>query len=298
MRALVVAVLVASVAVARPAAPQAAPARAQGEEVEEVDVTGAAEAADRRWDRDAFAIRDRVINVHTAHPMRHLALEFVVDHRAFEPLKESPLENLLGLNGGGLKVGLALRFGILDLLDVGVARTNRGVDPFNAWDFDVKVRPFSQDTAYLDVAMRAGVTWFEHRRASDDAGWFLQLLATRTLFRGDRLLLSSGLLFHSESARGSRAAGDEAWSLAVPAGVEGRILTWLGVGAEVVTPVAGRRMQYPAVSGAIRFYTHRHTFLLVVSNTQHISSDGVVAGSGRGFGDAVFGFTITREFDF
>ncbi len=273
-----------------PAASGKSPADAI-EEVEDVDVT----VVDPTFDPANFPVPGKVENVPTARALRVHAFQFLIDHRAFSPVREHAWQNLLGFDAGGLKIGLGLRFGILRGLEAGVYRLNNAGDAFDTYEFDVKYQPLFQDRHALDVAVRAGLTWFVQTGAQDAVGGFGQLLATRTFFQ-DRLLLSGGLMFHSSSSSGTKSNLDPSWSLAVPFAVEGKVLRWLALAAEVSVPVAGYRAKSPVFTGAVRFLTYRHAFSLLVTNSQHIAADGIVAGTDRAWKDLIVGFNVTREF--
>jgi hypothetical protein len=62
--------------------------------------------------------------------------------------------------------------------------------------------------------------------------------------------------------------------------------------------VAGYGARWPAFSSAVSFLTHRHVFSLVLSNTQYLSADGIVASTPYGFRHLVVGFQIQRELAF
>ena len=62
--------------------------------------------------------------------------------------------------------------------------------------------------------------------------------------------------------------------------------------------MAGYAEAHPIISTALKFVTYRHTFSLVVTNSQYTSADGIVANTYRQAKDLILGFTITREFDF
>jgi hypothetical protein len=68
------------------------------------------------------------------------------------------------LDAGGLKIGLALRYGILDDLEVGVQRVSNGVDIFDTCQFDAKYRALHADRFFVDVAVRAGAPGTRPRR--------------------------------------------------------------------------------------------------------------------------------------
>ena len=84
-------------------------------------------------------------------------------------------------------------------------------------------------------------------------------------------------------------------SLALPALIELRALPWLAWNIEVVAAVAGYHSARPVISSSVKFLTNRHSFALVVSNTQYIGSDGVLANTRREWDDWIVGFSITRE---
>jgi hypothetical protein len=64
----------------------------------------------------------------------------------------------------------------------------------------------------------------------------------------------------------------------------------------VVTAVGGFEERYPVVSTSLRATTNKHTFALVVSNTQYFGATGIATNTFRGYDDLILGFTITREF--
>ena len=281
-------------AVAQPALgemPASAPAAEEVEDLDDVVVHD----VDSEWNPMNFPEIERIVNVPTARVTRKFAFLFVVDHRASEAIRNNPFQDFFGFDGGNLKIGLGLRFGVWDDLDVGVYRLSRGSDPFTVWELDARWRFLQQEKYVLDMTARAGGTWFQQAPVSDSAGGgFAQLAITRSFFN-ERLVLSTGLFYHSSSSSDAKSDLDKAWSLAIPAGIEGRPLTWLAFDFEVVGAVAGYRAAYPGISGAVKFVTNRHTFSIIVANTQYISADGI-AGSDRGIRDVLIGFNITREF--
>ena len=54
-------------------------------------------------------------------------------------------------------------------------------------------------------------------------------------------------------------------------------------------------MFWPGFTSSVKFHTHRHTFSLVLSNTQYYSQDGIVANTSKNFRNLIVGFSITRE---
>lgn len=297
----------------RPATSQPAtpPAGAAEEEVEELDASQVQvrtrAGASEFW-TDAYPQIDRGVNLPLPQPVRRGAVVLVVDHRTHKPFTENTWHDYFGFDGGSLKIGLGLRFGVWHGLDAGVYRLNSATERFDVYEFDARYQLLRQARHIVDLGLRGGVTWFSQQDAEDAVGFLGQLLLARRLF--NRLTLATGLLFHSESTNGVKSAQDDNWSLATMALVDVRILGWLAWNAEVAINVAGYGTRdardaagedvssWPSFSSSVRFVTNRHTFALVLSNNPYTSSDGYVANTPRGFDKLIVGFTITREWNF
>jgi len=255
------------------------------------------------WWGDAWPTLERVVSVPTALTLRQFTWEIVVDHRTWQPFTDKSFftaehwrENffdLVGFDAGALKIGLGLRFGILDELEVGAYRLNGAVLAFDTWELDLKWQALKQADHWVNLAVRAGGTWFAQEDAPDAGGGFGQAIVDHLFW--DRLRIGTGLMFHSDSTGERKSVDDTDWSLAIPAYLEVRILGWLAWNLEVTTNVAGWGDDWPNFASSLRFLTNRHTFSLVLSNYQYLSADGVVANSFRGFDELIVGFTITRE---
>jgi hypothetical protein len=268
-----------------------APASAQEEEIEEI--SNVEEVVPEGFDGANRARVERAVNLGAARTTRARSLLFTVDHRTNQPLGDSDFNDYLGLDAGGLKVGLGLRYGITDCLEAGFFRLNGTAEIFDVYEFDAKWRALSQERFFVNLAVRGGVTWFVQPDVDDYAGFFGQVLVDRVLF--DRLLLGAGLLFHSESSNDVKSLDDDAWSMAAQVIAEVRVLPWLAIDLETAINLAGYGADNPVFALGIKLLTHRHTFSLVFSNNQYISADGVVSNTWRGFDDIIIGFQITRE---
>ena len=283
-----------------PAEVAPSPAPAHAEVVEAGDAVEAVEAVevtkeDSKWDLAQIVQVERAVNVQFAQTTRRHAFLLIVDHRTFQAaFNKNSWGDFFGLDSGNLRIGIGLRFGILDGLDVGVYRLNNATDAFDTYEFDVKWRFLRADKHYIDMAIRAGLSWFSQKNAKDAVGGFGQLLISRMLFR--RLTLGTGLMFHSDSSSDVKSNLDTQWSLAVPGSVEIRILPWLAWNVEATFKVAGYGAKWPSFSTAWKFLSPKHVFSLVLSNTQYIGADGIVANSRRGYKDLIIGFQIQREF--
>jgi hypothetical protein len=138
------------------------------------------------------------------------------------------------------------------------------------------------------------VTWFSQPRAEDAHGFYGQLLATRLL--ANRILISAGALYHSNSTNDTKYNQDKKWSTAGALGVEARLAAPVAVDAELVSCVAGYCSKNPAFSAGVKYFTNRHTFALVCGNTQYITADGYLTNTDRQWNKLVIGFNITREY--
>jgi hypothetical protein len=244
---------------------------------------------------------ERAVNVMNARTTRPRTLNFIVDHRTFEPFQRNSFHDLVGFDAGALKIGLALRYGILDRLEAGARRLSNGPDGFDTYEFDVKYWALRAEQHYVDLAARVGGTWYSQVNGRDSGGALAQLLASRS-FR-ERVWVATGLMYHSNASNEGRIGADglrlpARGALAISLAVEWRLTTFLSWDAEAVFAVAGYHSKYPVAATAIKFISHRHTFALLFSNSQYVTADGIVANTSRGIHDLIVGFTITREFNF
>ena len=166
---------------------------------EAIEEVGTVEVRDERdpawwWGTDYPQI-DRVVALPLAQVMRRNALLLVVDHRTNQEIADNSWHDFLGLDAGALKIGLELRFGVYDNLDLGLLRLNSASERFDVYQLDAKYHLLHQHRHHVDVALRAGLTWFSQQDADDALGGLAQLLIQRRLV--DRLTLVTGLLYHS-----------------------------------------------------------------------------------------------------
>ena len=275
------------------------PARAPEATIEEIDNP---QVFNLWLEPENYPRIERAVNVMNARTTRARALNFLVDHRTHEPFQTNAFRDWVGFDAGGLKIGLALRYGILDNLEVGVVRlSNNFSEYFDTYQFDVKYWALRAERCFVDVAARAGATWYSVANGPDSGGGFAQLIVSRSL--REHLWLSSGLLYHSNASNDVRTGQDpqrrsgQAYALAIPLALEVRLQTFLAWDAEASFNVAGYHAKYPVLSTALKIISYRHTFALIFSNSQYITADGLVANTSRGIHDLIVGFTITREFN-
>lgn len=246
-----------------------------------------------RWDADNFPRDERGINLLTARTPRQGAWLFFVTHRAWKSVDDEPAENLLGMDSGGLKIGIGVRYAVLDRLDFGVQRFNGSSETFDTYEFDGRYRIFDQPDHGIDLAVRGGVSWFIQPDADDASGFFGQLLVNRSV--GNRFLFGACLLYHSDSTSDRKGTDDEDMSWGAGALVEINLFPSLTWNIEGVWNAGGFGLDNPVTATSLKLKTFRHTFCLVLSNSQYTGADGLVAGAWREPDDLVIGFNITRE---
>lgn len=256
------------------------------------------------WYGEAWPQFDRVIDAYTGRTSRKHTFNTLITHRNRAGFARAPFDTLFGFDGGSLKVGLGLRFGILDELDVGIFRMNGTKEVFDTYDFDLRYQFFKQARFGVDMAVRAGVTWFPVPASikalkkapydADSSGFFASLLINRVF--ANRVLAGASVLYHANSSGPDKNVEDSHGSVAVQLYTDVRVTEGVSLALEYTQPFAGYHQFNPDVSFGPRFITNRHTFAIVMSNTQWFDAAGMVTGNARtSIRDWVLGFNITRE---
>ena len=238
---------------------------------------------------------ERVLDHYTARVSRAHTFTTLIAHRNRAGILEAPGRDLVGFDSGGLKVGLGLRYGVADRVDFGVYRMNGTYERYDTYEFDARVQLFRQDEHLLDLALRTGYSVFVDPDRPAASGYFMQLIADRLAF--ERWLLGGGIIYHSSSSSAYKGKQDAGSTTAFYAFSELRLLDWLAADIEVTVPMAGYAQNFPAIVLGPRILTNRHTFALVVANTQFFSTDSIITGSDKIQGRSAWllGFHITRE---
>ena len=265
------------------------------EDIEEIETTQVQVAAQgpQTWWGDAWPSWDRVVDAYTARTVRRRTFGTLISHRNFGGFTQKPFHTLFGFDAGSLKVGLGLRYGILDDLDVGILRLNATSELFNTYEFDARYNFLSQANYGVDLALRVGLSWFEQYHANDASGFFAQLLMDRIVF--NRVMLGGGLLMHTSSSGPQKSTTDTHMSAALQAYMDWRIYDGMSFALEITPHIAGYGLKAPVITFGPRFITNRHTFSIVMTNSQYTGADGIITGSNRSFSRWLLGFNITRE---
>lgn len=267
-------------------------------EMADFEVSDPSDRSDRpdplRWGQQRYAPVERALDVPLPRTVRKGYLQFVIGHRNRTPVDEDTFHNFFGFDGGNLKIGLGLYYGLLDNWDVGVYRLNGTVEKFDTWQFSTKWQALSETNRWVDFAVLGGASLYTISGEEEDWGGFVSPLFGRSL--DERLYASVGALYHSNSSALDKTAADEDDSTAVLGSLTARISPRVMLVGEFSTPVAGYQARSTAWAGGIKFVTWGHSFSFLAGNTQSISLDGLAAGTALRGDDVVLGFVITRDF--
>ncbi len=278
------------------ARPKAAAHSENNEQVEVLDVDAPALRPHVAYYGDAFPSMDRGLDQLNAHTLRRRTFATWIGHRNREGLLRAPFHDLLGFDGGGLKILLGLRYAFLDDFDVGFIRQNGTYEVYDTWEFDARYRLMRQSTGRpFDLAVRLGLDWYSAPR-QNGAGLFTQVLVSRLI--GERALLTAGILYASNSSGPTKSRLDAASSTALLLQADLRLLQSLALDIEFTQNLAGFHERFPVIAVGPKIISNRHTFSFVVANSQYMTADSLVANTyTMGAKDWVLGFHITREID-
>jgi hypothetical protein len=244
-------------------------------------------------DPDALTCPERAFALFLPRPVSPKSLLFIVDHRAQSAAFDSPLRDGLGLDNGSLKIGLELRYSPFKNLDAGLRRVNNAADPFDTYEFDARFCILEESNSGLDAAVRGGVTLFYQDTSGTASGYFGSLSAGRSI--GNRIYVTAGVLYHSNSTNFSKTVADKDWTLCAPFALSIRMAGGFFVLAEGFAPLQGYNAGKPGYAYGFKYATFRHSFSAFLTNTQYSTADGVATGSDR-LDKPVLGFMITRKF--
>lgn len=236
---------------------------------------------------------ERGLVVPAPRTTRKGTLSYLIEHRNRIPVDDEPFDNFLGFDGGGLKVGLGLYYGLTDNADIGLYRLNGTSESFDTYQFTCRIRWLSEKTAAFDSAILAGTSLFTVPDEDDDWGVFLGGLFGKSLT--DKIYCSLGLLHHANSTAEGKTANDEEGSSAMLGSFHYRLSDRLFLVGDFSQPFEG----YESVSGlwaaGLKYVTHGHSFSFIGSNSQYMGLDGLAAGTSKKDDDVLLGFAITRE---
>lgn len=244
------------------------------EDVETASVEGSPDGPSTWWG-DAWPVWDRVLDGYTARPVRRHTVNTYISHRSSYGIWEKPLWNAFGIDGFN-NVGLGVRVGIFDRLDLGAMRFGNTLG-HDTYEFDVRGQLLEQAHFHLDLGLRLGFSWFAQEQRDDASGLFAELMVGRLLF--DRVYAGLNLLYHSSSSGAMKTDTDAKASVALQAMLAWRINGGLSLAMEVTPSIAGYKARTPVVTFGPRFITNRHTFAIVLSDTPYFSTDAIVANA-------------------
>jgi hypothetical protein len=244
-------------------------------------------------DPDTYLCPDRGFTLMLPQTVAPKTVQFLVEHRGHSPAFSNPLRDGLGFDNGALKIGLGLRYAPLDRMDAGVRRVNNGLDRFDTYEFDARYRFLFESSHFIDAAVGGGLTLFTQDTYGTASGFIASAVGGKTVT--DRLYCATGLLYHSNSTYTTKTTADPDWSLAIPFLLSFRTVAGLSLLTEWYIPAAGYSAGKPIYTVGFKFATWRHSFSLLLTNTQYTTIDGVVCGSVR-LNNPVLGLMIIRRF--
>jgi len=263
------------------------------ETVEEVKTIASKTGGDSNYGDPGFPVYERALNVLTARTTPKGDFTAIVTHRTAQRLLENPIHDYFGFDAGSMKIGLGLRYGVRDKLDVGIYRLNNGTEQFDTYEIDGRFQLTEQSRLGLDMALRGGVSVFVQEDRQDASGFFLQGLGNYVY--KSKYLFGGGVGFHSDSSNPAKSPQDTNFTTGLLGYAEARLVDWFAVDFELGMKLLGYGAKWPTISTGIKIFTNRHTFAFVMSNTQMMAADGIISNTATNFDDWILGFNITRE---
>ena len=264
------------------------------EDIESASVESGAADGPSTWWGDAWPVWDRILDAYTPRPVRKHTVNTIISHRSKYGIWDDPLFNAFGIDGFN-NVGLGVRVGLFERLDLGAMRW--GADDslgHDTYEFDVRGQLLAQEQFHVDLALRLGYSWYAQKQRNDASGVLAELMLGRLLF--NRVYTGLNVIFHSSSSSRTKTDLDPKASIALQAALAWRINGGLSVALEVTPNVAGYKMSRPDITFGPRFITNRHTFAIVLSDTEHFSTDAIVVNAPSIRPSQLkLGFHITRE---
>jgi hypothetical protein len=150
-----------------------------------------------------------------------------------------------------------------------------------------------ESAAFLDLAIDAGFTLFDQAPHGVASGVFAAPLLGKSFI--DRVYCAGGVLYHSNSTFSIKTTKDSDESLCLPLLISVRAVAGLSVLTEWYFPMAGYSAGSPAYAFGFKYATWRHSFSLLLTNSQYTTVDGTVSGSDR-MNNPVLGLEIVRKF--
>ncbi len=257
-------------------------------DIEEIEFAEVSEES--TWYGDGYHSHDRLLNVMLSQPMHPGRAQMLILHRATAPFASAPVRDLLGLDAG-VKIGLGLRLGLLDGLDVGILRVNGVSEPFDVYEYDLRLQAVRLEG--LSAGIRLGLTTFAQTDSIASA-WFASIGIERRFL--ERLLVAVNSTYHANTTAADKSSEEIDASCNIGGGLELRLSDSIALSGDILHTLVGFRREYPVWSAGVKFYSHRHTFSLVLTNTPYTSADGLLSNSEVAFIDLLVGFNVTREF--
>jgi len=244
-------------------------------------------------DAESHVCPDRVFALFLPQVIPLKSLLLTIEHRGSSPAFDHPFRDFLGLDNGGLKIGLGLRYSPLEHLDVGFRRANNVYELWDTYEFDGRYQFLEETAQVVDAAVITGFTWFYQYNAPDASGLYLCGIFGKSFL--DQFYASTGIMVHSYSTYMYKDSTADASSIAIPLSFTFSTQVGLSLNGEMFIPAAGYSAGKAGYAAGVKYATWHHSFSLLFSNTPYTTFDGVVTGSHK-WDKPILAFLITRRF--
>jgi hypothetical protein len=277
------------------AAPAALPTAAPEDEFEVEEV--AAEVVTELPQPVALLTRGLALPNATLAPAG--TFQFSIDHRARAPVNDRDYwyqnlgEDFLGLDRGGFKIGLSLRYSLKDWLDVSVLRVNGTMEEFDTYEFISRVRLLSKENAGFNLVAGAGLDWFQQPIVEDAVAGLVTLALDTKEFYG--VEAGEVMMMSFDSSGPNKSNLDDPMSVAIGGHLRYSFTPGVSAQVEGAFTAMGYAESHSYLAAGMSFRTVGHIFTLLLTNTQYLTVDALTTGAYMPTDKPMLGFTIVRD---
>jgi hypothetical protein len=229
-------------------------------------------------------------------------LQFSIDHRTRVPVNSRDYwyqdlgEDFLGLDRGGFKIGLSLRYSLTDWVDISAMRVNGTLEEFDTYEFMSRVRLLSKENAGFNLVAGVGLDWFQQPIVKDAVAGLAMLALDSKEFYGAEI--GEVMMLSFDSSGPNKTNRDQAMSLAIGGHLRYSFTPAISAQVEGAFTAAGYAEAHPYLAAGLSFRTVGHIFSVLLANTQYLTVDALAAGGYLPADEPLLGFTIVRDWNF
>lgn len=261
-------------------------------------VTGAAAVtAARRESRKAERLTEssRLVDLPNPIDLNKGSMEFLIQHRFFQTLRESRLGDALGVDSGA-NINLAFDYAFTDRLSAGVSRARLNQIIAFSGSYEIRTRKDS----FWKMSLNAGVEGTRNfeRQYSPYLQW-----ATAFDYKAVRLHVVPTVVFNSRPDAQVREFPDLAinpdsdTTFSLGLGTDVALNNRISLIGEYVPRLAGFGgfgKSYPQFGGGVEIRTAAHVFTILATTSWDFTPAAYAVNAGKG--DISLGFNIYRRF--